>query len=501
MPITDDTVLLKTSGILKPGDSKTVQTFAFDVPEGAEALSVVFEWTPGTCDDAERNRRELERAMGEWNGPSVLDDQGDRWQQDDVRRAVKRLPNLLNCVLVQPDGRWRGRTDRGKATRDRPLHVDALAPGPGFLAGALEPGAWSVDMEVHAIVSESCEFFLEVTTAPAQPVPDDDAGEVADLGGPGWHRGELHTHTRHSDGSHTVQELGRRAKALGLDFVALTDHNTTSGARELDRAAVPGILGVELTTFRGHHVVLGLDEMVPWHEDGRVLGINDVVSRVKDKGALFTLTHPFNLGDPICTGCRWMTPELDLSTVDLVEIWHRRWTGDSADNPAARDLWDQLWRDGHRPAAVAVRDWHNGQHEAPLPGPLPCTVVQAESRRAEHLLDGLRGGRAYITRGPTLDFALVDGDATLGIGDRATASGGRVTARATFEGAPAGAQLTLLKCGEPVAETRIDGDGEGPQLVTLTCDGGAGWYRVELHGVDERGDDGPFVISNHVELT
>lgn len=486
--------LLRIEGTLRPEDSKTVQSFPFEVPEGACALSLVFEWDPPTCKDAERNRRELERAMGEWNGPSVLDGKGDRWEQEDVRRAVKQLPNLLNTVLVQPDGRWRGRSDRGKGTKEKPLHIDALAPGPGFLAGPLEPGKWSVDMEVHAIVSESCNFFLEVTLAPSQPVPADDVEDEADLGGPGWHRGELHTHTRHSDGSHTVTELARRAKDLGLDFVALTDHNTTSGKRELDRACLPGILGVELTTFRGHHIVLGLDEMVPWHEGGRVLDVNEVVTRAKDKGALFTLTHPFNLGDPICTGCRWMTPELDRTSVDLVEIWHRRWTGEGAcaDNPAAKNLWDQMWRDGYRPTAIGVRDWHNGQHEAALPGPLPCTVVNAESRRPEHLLDGLRNGRAYITRGPELDMTLTNGAVRLGIGDRAQASERDVTVEVALQGAPAGAILTLLRCGEPVEETRTGGDG----TYALKHDGGAGWYRVELWE-----PDAPLALTNHVELT
>lgn len=59
---------------------------------------------------------------------------------------------------------------------------------------------------------------------------------------------DLHTHTRHSDGTDTPTELVGAARAAGLDVVALTDHDVTSGWEEAGRAAaeagltlVPGI--------------------------------------------------------------------------------------------------------------------------------------------------------------------------------------------------------------------------------------------------------------------
>ncbi len=492
--------LLSIEDSLVPADSKTVRSFAFDVPAGTAAMTLAFEWTPSVSTDEERNRAAVLGGLAQWRGPSVLGDEGAplgaMFEQADVKRCLEKLPNLLNTVLVEPNGRWRGRSDRGKGTRQKPLLIDPDQPGPGFCGGAIEPGVWRVDLEVHAVVSERCDFFLEVKSVqvsePAIPAATS-TGALFETRGPGWYRGELHTHTRHSDGSHTVTELTRRAKALGLDFIALTDHNCTAGERDLAGAHVPVILGAELTTFRGHHVVLGLDDMEPWHRDGQVLDVNDVVRRVKAQGALFTLTHPFNLGDPICTGCRWMTPELDRSQVDLVEIWHRRWTGDSAHNPAARALWDELWQQGHRPTAIAVRDWHSGQHEDDLPGPLPTTVVFAQSTAPSDLLEGLRAGRVYVTRGPAIDFTLTDGGTPLGIGERAPASGDDVIARVRVpEGGHAGAgRLELYRRGVKVSEASFDGS----ESYELTATGGPGHYRVELWD-----DDGPLVITNHVEL-
>lgn len=44
-----------------------------------------------------------------------------------------------------------------------------------------------------------------------------------------WLACELHTHTLHSDGSQTLDELVKGAVDLGFDAIALTDHNTMSG--------------------------------------------------------------------------------------------------------------------------------------------------------------------------------------------------------------------------------------------------------------------------------
>ena len=43
---------------------------------------------------------------------------------------------------------------------------------------------------------------------------------------------DLHTHSTKSDGTLTPKELVRLAKELGLEAIALTDHDTVSGLEE-----------------------------------------------------------------------------------------------------------------------------------------------------------------------------------------------------------------------------------------------------------------------------
>jgi DNA polymerase (family X) len=42
-------------------------------------------------------------------------------------------------------------------------------------------------------------------------------------------RGDLHSHTIASDGRYTIEEMGRAAKALGYEYLAITDHSASHG--------------------------------------------------------------------------------------------------------------------------------------------------------------------------------------------------------------------------------------------------------------------------------
>ena len=75
---------------------------------------------------------------------------------------------------------------------------------------------------------------------------------------------DLHTHSCASDGTDTPSEILRKAADIGLDAVALTDHDTVSGIKEFMQAAahspVRAVPGVELSTqFHGKELhIIGL---------------------------------------------------------------------------------------------------------------------------------------------------------------------------------------------------------------------------------------------------
>lgn len=102
---------------------------------------------------------------------------------------------------------------------------------------------------------------------------------------------DLHLHTIYSDGMGTVPAVLEAARQAGLDLIAITDHDTLSGAqqaRELaPRYGVGVIPGVEITTAEGHLLAYWIERPVP---AGRPL--IETLLRVGEQGGLCVAAHP-----------------------------------------------------------------------------------------------------------------------------------------------------------------------------------------------------------------
>ena len=107
---------------------------------------------------------------------------------------------------------------------------------------------------------------------------------------PGRQLLDLHNHTHHSYDAQIRPADYERAHAAGLvDVVAITDHNTITGALELrERASVPVIVGQEIDTADGELIGLFLEEPVP-----AGLGAIETAERIRAQGGLVYLQHPF----------------------------------------------------------------------------------------------------------------------------------------------------------------------------------------------------------------
>lgn len=102
-----------------------------------------------------------------------------------------------------------------------------------------------------------------------------------------------HVHSEWSfDAETPVPSLLSRAGAVGLDAIAVTDHDTVEGSlRARDLGPTYGVLsvpGVELSTADGHLLCLGV-ERCP--EPGRTLG--ESIETVHEMGGAAVVPHPF----------------------------------------------------------------------------------------------------------------------------------------------------------------------------------------------------------------
>jgi predicted metal-dependent phosphoesterase TrpH len=125
----------------------------------------------------------------------------------------------------------------------------------------------------------------------------------------------------HSSCSHdclaTPERILARAKAIGLDRVAITDHNTIEGALAAKRIAPEMVIvGEEILTNCGELLAYFVSECIP-----PGLEPMDAVTRLKAQGAVISVAHPF---DRLRDG--WQLNKLlqILPQVDALEVYNAR---------------------------------------------------------------------------------------------------------------------------------------------------------------------------------
>lgn len=413
---------------------------------------------------------------------------------------------VVDMGLRDPDGQ-RGWSGGNKST----FTVSETEATPSYMRGAIQPGAWRLVLGVPNI-REGQTSHYEATVTLTSESARSGTGQRADAPTngavlsreAGWRRGDFHTHTGHSDGAcddgsgtRAPCPLARTAEAAreaGLDFVAITDHNTLShrGPMLELQNSLPGLLlvpGTEITTFHGHANAIGLSEPLEFQlGSARLPSVAALLDNVAAQHAFLSINHPRQPSGEVCMGCGWSAAETNWSRVDAIEIVNGaslRVSG--AEGPTSGiPLWDDLLRQGHRITAIGGSDNHDatdrlGARQSPVGK--PTTVVWANELSESGLIEGVRSGRVFIdlTRTPG---ALLDargrsqsGEVHMG-GVLALAPGEQGLFRASVEGVQGG--------GVHIASHKLVVEADGEQTselaATLQLEPGAssGWIRAEV---------------------
>jgi predicted metal-dependent phosphoesterase TrpH len=142
-------------------------------------------------------------------------------------------------------------------------------------------------------------------------------------------RVDLHVHSSASfDCQVPPLEVARRLMAYGMAPAFLTDHDTVSGARELEAAGVRTIVSQEVTTRDGELIGLFLEEPI---EPG--LSAEQAVARIKSQSGIVYLQHPM---DTRRRSLRVEAIERVREQIDVVEVYNGR-SSEQA-NQKAEDL-------------------------------------------------------------------------------------------------------------------------------------------------------------------
>lgn len=427
----------------------------------------------------------------------------------------KEEKTTIDLGLLGPDG-FRGQDGfRGWSGGNKAIFtVSATDATPSYLPGTIRPGKWSLLLGIPNIRKEtrseySARIWFGREDTPywqpeiANPALRDEAG---------WYRGDLHMHDAHSDGSCQSQAgakvpcplflTAQAAVARGLDFVAITDHNTTSQAnaiRELqpyfDRLLL--VPGREITTFSGHANLIGTVAPLDFRVEGdmRDGGGRDWNALLRDAASLHgivSINHPVRPSGEICMGCGWTAqPQADPGLLQAVEVVN----GMDADTPySGIPFWEALLNTGHRLTAIGGSDNHNASQLEPSigggPVGVPTTVVRASALSMPALLDGLRAGHVFVdvqgSRDRRLDFSARKGDAMARMGDGLSVAPGEAIEFTVHTGNVAGGRVEVIQDGRvltPIAEPAIT-SADQEFRFSWSSDGKPHWVRVNVRGGD-----------------
>ncbi|MEA3229663.1 MAG: PHP-associated domain-containing protein [archaeon] len=102
---------------------------------------------------------------------------------------------------------------------------------------------------------------------------------------------DLHMHSEQScDSFMKPDKMIKVAKSLGLDGIAITDHNTLPKIKAQEGDDFLVIPGEEILTRRGEIIGLNLTEKIP-----KLLSVGETVDRIYEQGGTLLIPHPFDI--------------------------------------------------------------------------------------------------------------------------------------------------------------------------------------------------------------
>ena len=300
--------------------------------------------------------------------------------------------NVVDLGLLEPGSNALGtKAFRGWTGGERSaIFVSAVDATPGYWPGPIQAGKWNVGLGLYKVgaAGVDVEVTVKTSSAPLAAVMPGVAPRAKEpvRTGSAWYAGALHAHTHNSDGALSAKALATKARAEGLDFLAVTDHNNTAHQREsIDVPGLLAIIGEEVTTPGGHANVWGLGgwrDFVDFRVPPGDPAISSLFTAAVAKGALVGINHPYSS----CVACSWTHPVPDA--VSTIEITGR----EPAEITRAIALWDMLLTAGRRITAIGVSDWHRG--DSPIGAASVRVWAKELSTRA--ILEGVRAGRVVV---------------------------------------------------------------------------------------------------------
>lgn len=228
-----------------------------------------------------------------------------------------------------------------------------------------------------------------------------------------FYKGNLHMHSTNSDGAHSAEEVCRRYRSAGYDFISITDHalerygypvTDTRGYRE---NGFTTLIGAELHAGRselGHlwHIVAN---GLPMDFDPSEASSGQEVARMaRDAGAFVSIAHP----------AWYILTEDDIRSYHGIAHSIEVYNGTAGAMQDRYDSWyvtDLVLARGLRFLANASDDFHGKEDRSDFD--LGWVHVKSESLEPDAIAAALRAGHFYSSTGPEIHDVRVEKGRTI----------------------------------------------------------------------------------------
>lgn len=421
-----------------------------------------------------------------------------------VRHDDLSSSNILDWGLIDSGDDFRG----WGGGNSEPIVIGRTAASRSYRpTGALPVGQWKVLVGKAQISSRPAKYRIEVELRTSSTLSAQDRSAyspAAPLDSTArWYAGDLHVHSIESgDARPGLDEIATFTQARGLDFVALSDHNTGShydfiSAAQARHPRVLLVPSVEFTTYAGHLNAFGASQFVPFWIGREGVTLQSALQAFDQQGAIATINHPtLDLGS-FCIGCAWQQPVVP-SLMRAIEIGVGGWdeTGSLFDESAIA-YWEALADKGVHLTAVGGSDDHRagvGLNQTQSPIGSPTTLLYSTELSVAGLTRALREGRSVVKlRGPEDPFVSLSSLTTLPrVGDTLVGSSSTVQALVTGGG---GTTLVWVENGVPVQEVVVTSDPFTSERTLTAPEGRSTRLRAEL-----RVGASPRTVTSHLWL-
>ena len=324
--------------------------------------------------------------------------------------------------------------------------------------------------------------------------------EVSDVSDDGWFSGSTHVHMNYAGNlRNSLPNLMMMSDAEDQDVVneqvankdnRILDHQywlPGGGPHPLSEPDRVLVVGQEYRPpFYGHVFMFGhrdhlISPYATGYEGTAIESLypsnTDMLLKAKAQGATTAYVHSFYSGDPLegnLGGAKGFIVDAALAAADAVE-----WS-------TPQDGWPPVyavWSNGFRVAVVGGEDSITSLHATPLVGSMRTYVRTRDGDLSmDGWFEGLRAGRAYVSSGPLLEFA-VNGRGPGG--NVELDEPGQLSVRGRVWSVVPLDRAELVFNGEVVRTWEFDGDRRELSMDEQVAVPGSGWFHLRVEGLRE----------------